>query len=135
MTGKTCLDSSVVIRHFRGESLVTEKIKGLVAPCLTSFAYGELIYGTRLAREPEESRRKLDTLVTRCVLIFPDAVTLETYADLKVQLRAQGTPIPENDIWIAALCLQHDLELAFRDKHFDFVPGLKKLHWKKVSPA
>ena len=135
MTGKTCLDSSVVIRHFRGESSVTGKIKALEAPCLASFAYAELIYGARLAREPEASRRKLDELVARCALVFPDAATLETYADLKVQLRAQGTPIPENDLWIAALCVQHDLQLAFRDKHFDFIPGLKKLHWKAVQPT
>ena len=133
MTGKTCLDSSVVIRHFRGESLVTEKIKALGTPCLASFAYGELIYGARLARNPEESRSKLDALVARCVVLHPDAATLETYANLKVQLRTQGTPIPENDIWIAALCLQHDMELAFRDKHFEFVPGLKKLHWKQAA--
>lgn len=49
---------------------------------------------------------------------------------LKAALRAQGTPIPENDLWIAALVRQHGLTLVSRDEHFDAVPGLAIERWE-----
>lgn len=54
-----------------------------------------------------------------------DADTAARYGDLKATLRANGTPIPENDFWIAALAMQHDLTLASRDEHFDLVPAAR----------
>lgn len=48
---------------------------------------------------------------------------------LRAQLAKAGTPIPENDIWIASLALEHQLPLAARDAHFDLVIGLQVLKW------
>jgi len=48
----------------------------------------------------------------------------EQYARLFVQLKRAGTPVPDNDLWIAALALQHDLVLISRDRHFTFIPQL-----------
>jgi tRNA(fMet)-specific endonuclease VapC len=45
------------------------------------------------------------------------------------ELKRAGTPIPTNDLWIAALCRQHDLPLLSRDRHFDRVPGLRRIAW------
>jgi len=132
MNGKTCLDSSVVIALFRGDPDVSESIERLHSPVLTSFALAEMIYGAKLSNKKDENLRMVDSFAARCLVLYPDADSLDAYTELKLCLRAQGTPIPENDIWIAALCLQHDLELAFRDKHFEFVPGLKKLHWRST---
>ena len=59
-------------------------------------------------------------------------VTLDTaleYAAIQLALRRAGTPIPSNDIWIAALCRQHRLPLLSRDRHFDRIPGLRRLAW------
>ncbi len=58
-------------------------------------------------------------------ILFLDAETARYYADIWHVLRSQGTRIPTNDIWIAALAIQHDLTLDTRDKHFGQVPGLK----------
>ena len=52
---------------------------------------------------------------------------LQIYAGLFAQLRRQGTPIPTNDIWIAALALQHNLALLSRDAHFDNLPQLRRV--------
>ena len=41
----------------------------------------------------------------------------------------QGRPIPENDVWIAALARQHELPIVSRDEHFDDVPGVERLAW------
>ncbi len=52
------------------------------------------------------------------------ALDTNRYTDLFRQLRRQGTPIPTNDLWIAALVLQHDLVLCARDRHFDHLPQI-----------
>jgi len=51
-------------------------------------------------------------------IIYADKETLSHYAVLYKQLREQGTPIPTNDLWIAALAVQHNMTLGSRDKHF-----------------
>ena len=63
----------------------------------------------------------------RIRVIFPDETTTHHYARLFKQLRAQGTPIPTNDIWIAALVLQHDLILYSRDEHFERLPQIPRI--------
>lgn len=63
----------------------------------------------------------------RVSVLYPDETTTQVYAGLFVQLRRQGTPIPTNDIWIAALALQHNLALLSRDGHFDALPQLHRV--------
>ena len=55
-------------------------------------------------------------------MLFADGQTTHHYASVFRQLRKQGTPIPTNDMWLAALVLQHNLVLYARDKHFDHLP-------------
>jgi tRNA(fMet)-specific endonuclease VapC len=57
-------------------------------------------------------------------ILLPDRETAEHYAQLFVQLKRAGTPIPDNDLWIAALSLQHQLTLITRDQHFERIPQL-----------
>jgi len=60
----------------------------------------------------------------RVEMLYPDENTTHQFASVFAQLRLQGKPIPTNDIWIAALAIQHDLILCSRDKHFDLIPQL-----------
>lgn len=78
--------------------------------------------GTKGRRNEDVLSRFL--LSPRVGVLYPDDATTQTYAGLFVQLRRQGTPIPTNDIWIAALALQHGLALHSRDAHFDALPQL-----------
>ena len=57
-------------------------------------------------------------------LLVPDEQTTHHYAAVFRQLRQQGTPIPTNDVWIAALVIQHGLVLSSRDAHFDHLPQI-----------
>jgi tRNA(fMet)-specific endonuclease VapC len=63
----------------------------------------------------------------RSHLLLADEQTIHHYARIFFQLRSQGTPIPTNDIWIAALVIQHDLLLYSRDRHFDHLPQLPRI--------
>jgi predicted nucleic acid-binding protein len=62
------------------------------------------------------------------ILDIDDGST-HSYSTIALELKRKGAPIPTNDLWIAALCRQHSLPLLSRDKHFDSVPGLQRLHW------
>jgi tRNA(fMet)-specific endonuclease VapC len=55
---------------------------------------------------------------------FITTVTAEVYARLRLRLREKGQPIPENDLWIAAICVEHQLPLATLDGHFEAVESL-----------
>lgn len=60
-------------------------------------------------------------------VLYADEQTTHHYANIYRQLRKQGTPIPSNDMWIAALALQHSLTLYDRDAHFDALPQLTRV--------
>jgi tRNA(fMet)-specific endonuclease VapC len=78
--------------------------------------------GTRSYKNEQTLTRFLNS--PRVKQLFADEDTTHQYARLFRQLRKQGTPIPTNDLWIAALALQHDLLLFTRDTHFDYLPQL-----------
>ena len=90
---------------------------------------GEFLYGIRRSRERPQLDRWLEAVKETCTLAVVDEDTATHYADIREELRAAATPIPENDLWIAALCRQHRLALASRDAHFDHVRTLKRAAW------
>ncbi|MBE9080209.1 PIN domain-containing protein [Romeria aff. gracilis LEGE 07310] len=65
-----------------------------------------------------------DNRVVNC-----DTDTARQYGEVKNRLRAKGRPLPENDIWIAALALQYGTTLVTRDAHFQQVAGLRTVPW------
>lgn len=87
---------------------------------------GELRAGFAHGRRPADNERILRRfLMTEGVrVLFADDQTTHHYASVFSQLRKQGTPIPTNDMWLAALVLQHNLVLHARDKHFAHLPQI-----------
>jgi len=87
---------------------------------------GELRAGFACGTRSEKNEQTLTRFLNspRVKQLFADEDTTHQYARLFRQLRKQGTPIPTNDLWIAALALQHDLLLFTRDNHFDHLPQL-----------
>jgi tRNA(fMet)-specific endonuclease VapC len=78
------------------------------------------------------SRQNEATLVRflgndRVSVLYADAQTTQAYAEIYSMLRRNGTPIPTNDIWIAALAVQHSLPLCSRDAHFALIPQLARI--------
>lgn len=81
--------------------------------------------GTKGAHNEAVLRRFL--LKTGVAVLYADDQSTQYYAGIYQQLRKQGTPIPTNDMWIAALALQHSLTLCDRDNHFDALPQLARI--------
>lgn len=92
------------------------------------FVLAELRAGFRMGRRTKTNEAVLQQFLSRprVTVLVPDEATSHQYADLVALLRRQGTPLPTNDIWIAALALQHNLVLCTSDSHFQHVPHLPK---------
>jgi len=63
-------------------------------------------------------------------LLLPSQTTTREYGRIKAELARAGTPIPENDMWIAAQAIEHGLPLATCDAHFSRISGLTILDWQ-----
>lgn len=87
---------------------------------------GEVQAGFQSGSHSHRNHRMLSAFLQRSTagVLLPDQDTASHYAQLFAQLRRTGKPIPDNDLWIAALCVQHNLALISRDKHFDRIPQL-----------
>lgn len=123
------LDTNALSDFLRDRADVVEIIDAADWPCLPVIVLGEYRFGVAASRE----RRALLPRLDECERCFPilsiDAGTARSYAEIKGELKTRGRPIPENDVWIAALARQHDLPVLTRDKHFDAVPQLKRISW------
>jgi tRNA(fMet)-specific endonuclease VapC len=71
----------------------------------------------------------LEELVRESVVLEVGLATAAAYAMVRERLRRKGRPIPENDVWISALAVEHGLEIVSRDEHFDEVVGLRRRGW------
>lgn len=129
MSGKYLLDTNILIALFAEEKKVAHKITEAFETYVPSIVIGELYYGAFNSTKKEVNVEKIDNFRTEAKILACDDTTARFYGQTKSQLKKQGTTIPENDIWIAALAFQYDLVLITRDAHFNKVDGLKKEAW------
>ena len=90
---------------------------------------GEYRHGIAQSRHRPSYENWLAGLLNDCMVFDIQETTSHHYAEITLELKRKGKPIPTNDIWIAALCRQHSLPLLSRDRHFDLVPGTKRIDW------
>lgn len=123
---RVALDTHRYVDFARGDESVVEILEHADEVLLPLVVLAELragfAVGTRGAHNEGGLRRFL--LRAGVSLLFPDEQTTHHYAAIFRQLRQQGTPIPTNDLWIAALVMQHGLVLCTRDAHFDHLPQI-----------
>lgn len=125
---RIALDTNRYSDFWNGEAEVVRTIEGAESVYVPFVVLGELrsgfLNGSRSAENERVLRRFLNKPDTH--ILLPDEATTLHYASIYHQLRVRGTPIPINDVWIAALVLQHGLALYARDKHFDHLPQLAR---------
>lgn len=90
---------------------------------------GEYRFGIRQSRNQKQYEDWLAESLPLYRLLAVEEETAERYAAIRSELKEAGTPIPTNDVWIAALCRQHSFPLVSRDRHFDLVRGLRRIEW------
>jgi tRNA(fMet)-specific endonuclease VapC len=123
------LDTNGLAAMADGDTLLGPVLERAAEISVPVIVLGEYRYGIRQSRERLRYERWLAEVVASCRVLNVDEGTAEQYADVRSELKRSGHPIPGNDLWIAALARQHALPLVSRDRHFDFVPGLKRVGW------
>jgi tRNA(fMet)-specific endonuclease VapC len=126
---RVALDTNRYVDLCRGVEETVGLVEEAEAVCLPFAVVGELRAGFALGRRGVDNERTLRRFLLKdgVRVLFADDQTTHHYAAVYRQLRKQGTPIPTNDMWVAALVLQHNLALHARDAHFDHLPQLARL--------
>jgi tRNA(fMet)-specific endonuclease VapC len=123
---RVALDTNRLTDLFQGDRELADRLSQCDEVWLPLMVLGEIqagFYGGTQQHRNEILLRSFLIQPTVGVLL-PAHATAEHYARLFVQLKRAGTPIPDNDLWIAALALEHNLVLITRDRHFESVPQL-----------
>lgn len=123
------LDTNAVSALLGGDPALGERLANADRHHLPVIVIGEYRYGLLRSRHRRNLTLLLDSLVRESIVLGVDETTAQTYAQVRDELRTHGRPIPENDVWIAALARQHDEPVVSRDRHFDAVKGLRVVGW------
>ena len=108
---------------FRGHEGIAQTIAFADQIGVSPVALGELKAGFRGGTRYEENQAALQRFLSKPLVraISIDAETADRYAQILDSLRRAGTPIPTNDIWIAASAMQFGLRLVTTDRHYENV--------------
>ncbi len=123
---RVLLDTSAYSAFFRGHPEVKLALQEAESIALNAIVLGELHFGFRGGNQQKKNERELLAFLSsdRVQVLDVTGETAERYAIVLRSLRGQGTPIPTNDIWIAATAMQYGLRLITTDRHFQVVPQI-----------
>lgn len=126
---RIALDTNRYVDLYRGEAAVVAVIEDADEVVVPFVTVGELRAGFARGTRRAENEAGLTSFLGRpgVSVAYADEETTKVYADLMTYLATRGTPIPTNDVWIAALAVQHRLTLYARDRHFERLPQLPRL--------
>ncbi len=129
MSGKFLLDANIVIAIFAGEPSVREHLAQAAEVYVPSIVLGELYFGARKSARIAANVARVDSYAASSTVLDCTEGTAQEYGVIKKELREKGRPLPENDIWIAAIGRQWDLTLVTRDAHFSEIENLRLDVW------
>ncbi|TVR61230.1 MAG: type II toxin-antitoxin system VapC family toxin [Spirochaetaceae bacterium] len=123
---RVLIDTNAYSALMAGDGRIADVLAGCEAVLLSPVVVGELYDGFLNGQQNTKNRRILQTFRERprTVVVPVTDVTSEWFARIKYALRRRGTPIPINDVWIAASCFEHGATLLTLDLHFDGIDGL-----------
>lgn len=129
MSGSVLLDTNIVIGLFAKDQAVLTRLSESARVFIPSIVLGELYFGAYKSAKPESNLQRIEELVAASAVLVCDATTATYYGRIKKALRDKGRPLPENDIWVAAMAHQHGLTVVSRDQHFKEIESLPVEVW------
>jgi len=129
MNGRFILDTNIVIAILSGETSIKEHLLKADEVFISSTVLGELFFGAFKSKRSKTNIKRISNFADSITILNCDKDTAQQYGIVKNKLLDKGKPIPENDIWIAAVAMQNDLILVTRDAHFDEIEELKYEKW------
>ena len=118
------LDTNAYSDFMRGNGERVQIVRAARSIAMPIIVLGELRAGFAAGDQESTNAANLNRFLAspRVLVLLPDEQTAHHYAQLHLQLRNKGAPIPTNDLWIAALVVQHQLVLCTSDRHFKQLP-------------
>jgi tRNA(fMet)-specific endonuclease VapC len=129
MSGEIALDTSAAIRFLNGNEAIAEKILALPDVILPMVVVGELLFGAENSSRSLQNLPRYLEFIAACQAVPLGRETAIIYAQTRLALKRKGRPIPMNDVWIAAQCIEHRWILVTNDTDFDYVDGLRVECW------
>jgi tRNA(fMet)-specific endonuclease VapC len=123
------LDTNALSAAADNDPAVVAILAGAEQVAIPVIVLGEYRHGIAESRHRDSYEIWLAELLRDCMVLDVNEPTTHGYAEITLELKRKGKPIPTNDIWIAALCRQHRLPLLSRDRHFDLVAKSKRVSW------
>jgi len=126
---KVLIDTNIYSLAMKGDDAVVAALRKIELIGFSAISIGELLSGFKGGRRETRNREELNFFLDspRVRVHTINENTAEFYASVLNDLRTAGTPIPTNDIWIAAVAFQHGYKIYSKDNHFNQVPGLVRL--------
>ena len=124
MNGRYLLDTNIVIDLLGNNKSIVEKIERLEEVYIPVTVIGELYFGAFKSQKVEKNLESITSLLETANVLEDNVETAKVYGEIKSSLKQKGRPIPENDIWIAAIAKYNELTLLTKDEHFKEVPDL-----------
>ena len=121
------LDTNAVSAWAEGIASVEHSLRAASRLVVPTVVLGEFYFGIRQSRHRARYEDWLRRYLPLTDIAMVTRVTADVYAEIWLELKRSGTPIPVNDAWIAALARQHDLPVLSNDSHFDAVKGVQRL--------
>jgi tRNA(fMet)-specific endonuclease VapC len=130
MTGnKFLLDTNIISAWLEKDKSIAQKIDNAAQVFIPIIVIGEMHYGAQYSTKVDYNISNISKVISYYTILPIDENACKHYGIIKSSLRKKGKPIPENDIWIAALALQHNLVLITRDNHFKEIENLQIEEW------
>ena len=129
MSGEIALDTSTAIRFLNGDRVVVDRVLAVPTVILPTVVVGELLFGASNSSRPVQNLARYLEFIALCQVTTMGRETAALYAQTRLALKQKGRPIPMNDVWIAAQCLEQGWTLVTDDSDFKAVEGLKIDRW------
>jgi predicted nucleic acid-binding protein len=123
------LDTNGLSAFIDGEPAIEPILRKASQIAIPVIVLGEYRYGISYSRNRHRYEQWLTDYLVQFRILDVDEQTTIPYAAVRTELKKTGTPIPSNDVWLAALSWQHSLPILSRDHHFDAVPGIQRIAW------
>ena len=121
------LDTNALSAWVEGLATVEAAFRSADRLVVPSVVLGEYYFGIRQSRHRSRYEEWLRRYLPLAEIAAVTSATADAYADIRLELKRLGTPIPPNDAWIAALAHQHALPVLSNDTHFDVVAGIRRI--------
>lgn len=121
------VDTNIAIEILNGNSAIIERLKRYRVVYIPVTVSGELLFGAKKSKRRDANLKVFRDFIGKCETLDINHKVAESYSDIRIDLYKMGKPIPENDLWIAAICVTNNVPLITRDKHFSNIKKLKRV--------